>query len=79
MNTKYTLKDAEKLVSWLGTVTSIVGAFMVASQIIFFGYIAFIVGSVSWLIVGITKKDKPLIVLNATFFVANLIGLYNAF
>jgi len=66
-----------KFTSWLGTLTSIVGAFLVASQIIFFGYVAFIVGSVSWLIVGIVKKDKPLIVLNGTFFLANLLGLYN--
>jgi hypothetical protein len=69
----------KKIISWLGTITSIIGAFMVASQIIFFGYCAFIIGSVSWLIIGIINKDKPLIVLNGTFFVANLIGLYNAF
>ncbi len=66
-----------KIISWLGTVTSIIGAFLVASQIIFFGYVAFIVGSVSWLIVGIVNRDKPLIVLNGTFFLANLLGLYN--
>ena len=66
-----------KIISWLGTLTSIIGAFLVASQIIFFGYVAFIVGSVSWLIVGIVNRDKPLIVLNGTFFLANLLGLYN--
>ena len=66
-----------KIISWLGTVTSIIGAFLVASQIILFGYCAFIIGSVSWLIVGIVNKDKPLIVLNGTFFLANLLGLYN--
>ena len=66
-----------KFISWLGTLTSIVGAFLVASQIVLFGYCAFIIGSVSWLIVGIVNKDKPLIVLNGTFFMANLLGLYN--
>jgi len=66
-----------KFISWLGTLTSIIGAFLVASQIILFGYCAFIIGSVSWLIVGIVNKDKPLIVLNGTFFMANLLGLYN--
>ena len=66
-----------KFISWLGTLTSIVGAFLVASQIVLFGYCAFIIGSVSWLIVGIVNKDKPLIVLNGTFFLANLLGLYN--
>ena len=66
-----------KIISWLGTITSIIGAFLVASQIVLFGYCAFIIGSVSWLIVGIVKKDRPLIVLNGTFFLANLLGLYN--
>ena len=66
-----------KIISWLGTLTSIIGAFLVASQIVLFGYCAFIIGSVSWLIVGIVNKDKPLIVLNGTFFLANLLGLYN--
>lgn len=66
-----------KFISWLGTLTSIIGAFLVASQIVLFGYCAFIIGSVSWLIVGIVKKDKPLIVLNGTFFLANILGLYN--
>ena len=66
-----------KIIPWLGTITSIIGAFLVASQIVLFGYCAFIIGSVSWLIVGIVKKDRPLIILNGTFFLANLLGLYN--
>lgn len=68
-----------KVISWVGTVTSIIGAFLVAFKFIFVGYCFFIVGSFAWLTIGYITKNKPLIVLNATFFVANLIGLFNSF
>jgi len=68
-----------KFFSWLGTLASIVGAFMVATKIVFLGYCLFIIGSVSWLFVGIKNRDMPLIVLNGTFLLANLVGLYNSF
>ncbi len=67
-----------KYIAWFGTVVSITGAFCVASQIILSGYILFSLGSISWLIVGFLKRDNALCVLNGTFFVANLLGLYNA-
>jgi hypothetical protein len=66
-------------ISWLGTMASIIGAFIVASQLFFLGYCFFIIGSLSWLLVGFSRKDKSLIVLNGTFFLANILGLYNAF
>ena len=66
-------------ISWIGTLSSIIGAFIVASQLFFLGYCFFIIGSLSWLLVGYYRKDKSLIVLNGTFFLANILGLYNAF
>jgi hypothetical protein len=66
-------------ISWLGTMASIIGAFIVASKLFFLGYCFFIIGSLSWLLVGFSRKDKSLIVLNGTFFLANILGLYNAF
>ena len=68
-----------KFISWLGTLASIVGAFLVASQIVFIGYLAFIIGSASWLFVGFKRKDNSLIVLNGVFFLANIVGIYHAF
>ena len=68
-----------KYISWFGTMVSIIGAFCVASQIILIGYILFSMGSISWLYVGFVKRDNALCVLNGTFFIANLLGLYNAF
>ena len=66
-------------ISWLGTMASIIGAFVVASQMFLIGYCFFIIGSLSWLLVGYYRKDKSLIVLNGTFFLANILGLYNSF
>jgi hypothetical protein len=66
-------------ISWIGTFSSIIGAFIVASQLFFLGYCFFIIGSLSWLLVGYYRKDKSLITLNGTFFLANILGLYNAF
>ena len=48
-------------ISWVGTLSSIIGAFIVASQLFFLGYCFFIIGSLSWLVVGYYRKDKSLI------------------
>jgi hypothetical protein len=66
-------------VSWFGTVASIFGSFLVANKMFQIGYVLFTFGSLAWLWVAIAKRDKSLGVLNATFFVANVIGLFNFF
>lgn len=66
-------------ISWFGTITSILGSFAVASKVFQIGYVLFTLGSLSWLAVAITRRDKSLGVLNGTFFVANVIGLVNFF
>ena len=66
-------------VSWLGTLTSIIGSFAVANKMFQIGYILFTIGSLSWLLVAFVRRDKSLGVLNATFFAANLLGIYNNF
>jgi uncharacterized membrane protein len=68
-----------KFISWLGTLTSIIGSFLVALHYFQFGYVCFIIGSASWLFVGYTRKDSALITMNLIFFLANILGLYNAF
>ena len=66
-------------VSWFGTLTSILGSFAVATKMFQIGYVLFTFGSLAWLIVAFVRKDKSLGVLNGTFFVANVIGIYNNF
>lgn len=66
------------MLAWIGTVTSILGSFTVALGFMLPGYSLFTVGAVSWLTVGAKRRDWSLVTLNATFFLANLIGLYRA-
>lgn len=66
------------MIKWIGTVASIIGAFVVALGFGLIGYTAFIIGSLSWLIVGYKLRDSAMITLNGTFFLANIIGVYNA-
>ena len=66
-------------VSWFGTVASILGSFAVANKSFQIGYVLFTFGSLAWLCVAFVKRDKSLGVLNGTFFVANLLGIYNNF
>jgi uncharacterized membrane protein len=66
-------------VSWFGTLTSILGSFAVATKWFQIGYVLFTFGSLSWLVVAWVRRDRALGVLNATFFVANCIGLVNFF
>ena len=66
------------MLKWIGTIASIAGSFIVAMKLFLIGYCLFIVGSVSWLYVGIRQREIPLIVLNGTFLCANFLGLYNA-
>ena len=65
------------MLSWIGTLTSIIGSFLVAFGIALVGYVFFIVGSLSWLVVAVRTKNSALGVLNGTFFCANIIGLVN--
>lgn len=67
------------MLAWIGTIASILGSFLVASKFFQIGYICFTVGSLSWLIVAYRRRDKALGILNATFFAANIVGLYNFF
>ena len=73
------MKKYVAYIEWLGTVSSILGSFLVAYQIDFVGYLFFLVGVFAWLYSGFVTQRKPLIVLNLAFLIANIIGLYNAF
>ena len=69
----------KKCISWVGTVASIAGAFLMAFGLVSIAYPCFCLGSVCWLAIGFIARDSALVTLNATFFVANLIGLYRVF
>lgn len=67
------------MIAWLGTVSSVLGSFLVAFGILQIGYVLFLVGSISWLWVAVRRCDRALGMLNFTFLVANLVGLWRNF
>ncbi len=65
------------LVRWAGTIASVIGSFLVSFGILLPGYSCFMVGAVSWFVVGACNRDRALISLNLFFLTANVIGLWN--
>ena len=67
------------MIAWIGTVTSILGAFAIALGYFKAGYLLVTAGSIAWLYVAHCRKDTSLAVLNGTFLIANLIGIIKNF
>jgi len=65
------------MLAWIGTITSIMGSFLVALGIMDWGYICFVTGSISWLTIALMRRDKALGTLNGAFLIANTIGIVN--
>ena len=63
---------------WIGTALAIVGALAIALNIPYsgWGFVAFLVSSVSWSIAGFMMKEPSLVVLQGTFVAINLVGIY---
>lgn len=66
-------------VSWIGTITQIIGAFLVASGVFFTGYLFFAVGAFCWLTFAKQTNNKALMLLEMVFLSSNFLGLYNFF
>lgn len=64
------------MIAWCGTITSVLGSFLVAFGILQIGYVLFLVGSISWLLVSVQRCDRALGMLNLVFLIANLVGLW---
>lgn len=65
------------ILQWIGTISGLLGALLVAIGIFFIGYLLFIISSVSWIIAGLNLSNKPIIVLNFGFLLINFIGFTN--
>ena len=67
------------MISWLGTFAGILGAILVSLnnglQVI--GYLAFFVGSISWLWVSLQNADKAGMVQWIMFSCINAYGIFN--
>lgn len=63
---------------WMGTGFGIAGAILVALNLPIsgWGFVLFLVSSVSWTIAGVMMKENSLILLNAVFTAINMLGIY---
>ena len=67
--------DFLKIISWLGTINSIAGAFLVANEIFLIGYCIFTSGAILWLIVAKMQKNEAMFFLELVFLTANINGI----
>ena len=63
---------------WIGTLAGIAGAILVALNLDVsgYGFLLFLASSLLWCAAGIAQRDDSLILLQATFVVINIIGIY---
>ena len=63
---------------WIGTGAGVMGAVMIALNISIsgYGFVLFLVSSLLWGAAGLAQRDDSLVILQATFTVINLIGIY---
>jgi nicotinamide riboside transporter PnuC len=67
------------MLKWIGTIAGIIGSLLVAMNngLQFIGYIAFLIGALSWLIASVQSKDKAGIAQWAFFTAVNIMGIIN--
>lgn len=64
---------------WFATLLGIVGGLMIGVNISYvsrYGFIPFLLSSIIWLFVGYKMKENSIIILNATFVLINVLGVY---
>ena len=66
------------LAKWIGTIFGVVGAALIALNIAVsgWGFVLFLVSSVSWTVAGVMMRENSLILLNVVFTAINLLGIY---
>ena len=63
---------------WTGTAAGIMGAVLVAlnTGVTGYGFLLFLVSSLLWSAAGWVQRDESLVLLQGTFTVINVIGVY---
>lgn len=67
-----------RIAKWIGTATGVTGAIIIAANIglVVPGFVLFLISSVLWSAVSWAQREASLFVLQATFMVINLLGIY---
>lgn len=63
---------------WIGTGAGVSGAILVALNIglVRYGFVLFLLSSLLWLAAAVAQRESSLAVLQGTFTVVNVIGLW---
>jgi drug/metabolite transporter (DMT)-like permease len=63
---------------WIGTISGVAGAVLVALNIDIsgYGFLLFLLSSLLWSMAGLIQRDSSLIVLQVTFVGINVVGIY---
>lgn len=69
----------EKFVEWTGALLGLIGSAMLALNVSVsgFGFLAFLISNLFWLVFGVKKKAWGLVTMQVGFTVTSLMGLYN--
>ena len=65
-----------KLISWIGTILCLVGAFLVANMFFLMGYVFFAIGAITWIYISRIQKNDALMFQEICFLIANINGLF---
>ena len=65
-------------VKWIGTAAGVSGAIMVALNLglVVPGFWLFLISSVLWTVIGWVQREMSLFVLQGTFTIINIVGIY---
>ena len=63
---------------WVGTAAGVSGAIMVALNLglVVPGFWLFLISSVLWTVIGWVQREMSLLVLQGTFTIINIVGIY---
>jgi hypothetical protein len=63
---------------WIGTAAGVSGAIMIALNLglVIYGFGLFLISSLLWTVIGWLQREMSLLVLQGTFTVINMIGIY---
>ena len=75
---RYPNTTSLRIVKWLGTVFGVTGALIIAMNlgVVGYGFVLFLGSSLLWGTAGWLQRDGSLVVLQGTFTVINVIGIY---
>lgn len=67
-----------KNIEWLGSLTGLIGAALLAlnSAISGYGFVAFLLSNLCWIAFGIRTRSRPMIAMQVGFTATSVLGMY---